>query len=61
MERTRPRVIKIHDGDDEMNQPLFTSYFGCECCERELDPSYRYCPECGRKIDWKHSGEPDEQ
>lgn len=61
MERTRPKIIKIKSGIDEMNQPLFNSYFGCECCDRELDTGYKYCPECGRKIDWKHRGDYDDQ
>ena len=58
MERktTKPKVFKVPMGKYG-NEPLFSHYFGCGECGRSLDPSYRYCPECGRRILWREKDE----
>ena len=45
-----PKVVKVDMG--VKGRPLFDSYLGCGRCERELDKSFSYCPECGQRIGW---------
>ena len=40
------KPIKIH--------PSFGDNFDCGVCKKQVIKYYKYCPECGQKLDWKN-------
>lgn len=39
------------------DEKLETARWYCTICDRGLDESYNYCPDCGQKIDWGNEDE----
>lgn len=33
--------------------PSFKNGFDCSVCKKQVIKYYKYCPECGQKLDWK--------
>ncbi|GAH38833.1 unnamed protein product, partial [marine sediment metagenome] len=35
-------------------RPFYAVFYKCPSCEKgRLAPTYRYCPECGAKVEWR--------
>lgn len=47
-----PRVVPV-PYDMAYSVPLFSNYVGCPTCEHEVNPNYRYCPNCGQRLAWQ--------
>ena len=46
-----PTLLKVVDKEKPMG-PWVGDGFFCGRCEYPLDVEYKYCPECGQKINW---------
>ena len=47
-----PKVVSL-PYDMTCSVPLFNNYVGCPTCEHEVNPDYRYCPNCGQRLAWR--------
>jgi hypothetical protein len=37
---------------DNVPVKRYPKIFGCGICEEQVIKHYKYCPECGQKLDW---------
>lgn len=65
-EAVEPTHEDFHDMDFDGVRRGFRFYY-CGACDSHISVSHKFCPECGRKIDWskgretKKRGEKDER
>ena len=50
-----PEIVRTPRGRSGQRS-IFSHYFACGRCGRELDRSFAYCPGCGEKVEWERNG-----